>query len=222
MFREYRFAFNPSLLWKLIAERIYAWFLVVYTPAVAVVVSEFSAALPAKIRYAGVIYNFTAIVVAALMVARGVYKHRVPSAFVGWSHYFARFFDVFFRLRAINAEVKISTGSVTSVGTAIAHPSLSGNVDDKIGQLDERTRNMEAQVDILRGALDRQSREFEEKLKSELKARSEESEAVRQFVRESLFGDHGWEIVVAFYLVLGLMANIPDEIAKLVFGYTGP
>jgi hypothetical protein len=178
--------------------------------------------LPDRIRYAGVAYNFTAIALAVVMLIAGVYLHKWPPAFSGWGSYFSSFFPVFFRLRVINLEAHMTESSDVFAGAAVARASLSGTNEEKIEQLDQRTRNMESRIDTLQGSFHKQTQEFEERLKKERLERSDESEAVRQLVRKSLFGDHGWELVVALYLVLGLLANIPNEVAKFIFGYTGP
>ena len=116
----------------------------------------------------------------------------------------------------------MAVGSAVGVGMAVTRASLNGTTEQKIEQLDQRTRNMESRIDTLQGTFHKQTQEFEERFKKERAEHSEESEAVRQLVRQSLFGDHGWELVVALYLVLGLLANIPNETAKFIFGYTGP
>jgi hypothetical protein len=222
MFKKYRLTFDWLLFRSLVKERGFAWFLVVYTLLVFFIASALPFPLPDRIRYAGVAYNFTAIMVAAVMLVAGVYRYKWPPAFLGWGSYFRSFFEVFFRLRVINAEVHTSVGSAVGVASAVARASLSGTNEEKIEQLDQRTRNMESRIDTLQGTFHKQTQEFEEQFKKERAERSEESEAVRQMVRQSLFGDHGWELVVALYLVLGLLANIPNEVAKFVFGYTGP
>lgn len=206
----------------MVKERGFAWFLIAYTPLVFFIASVLPVPLPDRIRYAGVAYNFTAIIVAAAMVVLGVYRYKVPPIFWGWGSYFSGFFPVFFRPRVINVQAHMSIGSAVGIATAIGRASLSGTVDEKLQQLDQRTRNIEGRIDTLHGTLHKQAQEFEERFKNDRAERSEESEAVRQLVRESLFGDHGWELVVALYLVLGLLANVPNEVSKFIFGYTGP
>jgi hypothetical protein len=221
MFAKYRLTFDRVLLSSLVKERGFAWFLLVYTPLVFFIASALPVPLPDRIRYAAVSYNFTAIIVAAAMLIAGVYRYKWPPAFLGWGSYFSSFFPVFFYLRAQTAAAHMSIGTTVGAGTAVTRAALSGTIEQKIEQLDQRVHAMQSSIDALHGSLHKQTQEFEERLTKEGTARSEESEAVRQLVRQSLFGDHGWELVVAFYLVLGLLANISNEVANL-FDYTTP